>query len=112
MLRKLLTLVLLCALCSTLYVTDAQSNFTPTLCTNASGAYYRDGLFPNFTDANNRLVLEDWHTKQIVTVLADKLPYTYSFQWSPDCHYLIGISLHYKDFFTPCDAGLFVWDTV
>ena len=90
----------------------AQGDFTPTLCQNANGAYYRAGLFPQFKDTNNRLVLANWNTGETVLTLAESLPYQYRFEWSPDCHYLIGISLHYYDWLARCDAGLFAWDAV
>lgn len=82
--------------------------FEPVFCHNAEGAYYRPNVFPQFTNAANQLVLRDWSTGSVVMILAESLPRTYSFQWSPNCRYLIGFTTRYSD----SSDGLSIWDTV
>lgn len=109
---KLLLFALLLMFSANFQISDAAQTYVPERCGNIHGGYYRPDLFPQFKDTHNRLVLANWHTGQTVMTLAESLPYRYRFEWSPDCRYLIGFSLNYKAWLSPCDAGLFVWDTV
>lgn len=83
----------------------AQTNM-PQFCDNPNGAYYRANLFPHYTGINYRLSLDDWTTGEEVVLLTESLPYSFLFDWSPDCRYLIGYS-EGKD---NCTPGLIIWD--
>ena len=80
----------------------------PQFCDNPNSAFYRANLFPHYTGLNYRLSLDDWSTGEEVVLLAESLPYSFLFSWSPDCRYLIGYS-EGKD---NCAQGLIIWDAV
>jgi hypothetical protein len=85
----------------------AAQDFRPALCPNTAGAYYQPNAFPKFRGSSGQLILVDWKTGAEIRTLDEDVTYRYAYEWSPDCHYLIGIAPY-----RACNPGLMIWDAV
>lgn len=96
--RKLVLILLSVALCllSGAALTSAQSDWWEgawaTTCPAPNGNYSKGGVYPRYEYRNRRIVLVDILTGQVTKELETSLVSSQVdyFEWSPDCHYLVG----------------------
>lgn len=121
--RKSEPLIMLTALIMTVFVLsagpaaaqgDPVHNLIPGDCPYQDGAYYQEGLFPASRPAENRILLRNWFTGEIVVELesfgqANLLSLR---GWSPDCHYIFYNLVLPADHPSERRRALVAWDAV